>query len=271
MSFRLIKSEFVNNLIYILIETEEYGILRLFADTSTGQTMFLKIDKKPTIISYFPRTNLDIFPSDHPYGNDVNGLLGYQFFTQRIWNINYKNQTIAMYKRDVYKNVDNKIILHASPDYTHLSVPVIINKKRFWFLLGIGSYITTKRLSTGISYNNIQLDSNTTPAINSDKYSRSAISYITSTFVKKLTRLGIKIKYHDKKDDEKRDLISLPTIKIGKFTIQNAKFIVLDGYCYDTVKQIAGKHVRGSIGGNILKNFNVVINYPEKYLWLKRI
>lgn len=256
MSFKPIKSVFTNNLIYIILETEECGNIKLFTTTCNSQAIYLNLPKKPYPNNYFPRTKISNYHGEHPYGEGLGGILGYPFFNRRIWNIDYKRRVIAIYSLDLYKFIKSRIPAYIGRESPYVSVPIKIGSREYWFLVDTGAYLTRPAETYKDDLSEIE--------------NREATSYILKSFVKKLNHRRIAIKEVKKADKEGRDMIMLPSIKIGKYVIENAKFIVLNSYCCDTLQTLTNKPIKGAIGGNILKNFNVIINYPESYVWLRR-
>jgi len=254
MSFKPIKSMFINNIIYIILDTDEKR-LKLYTSTGISQSVFLNINK-PFIKNYFPRSKIEVYRGEHPYGDRIHGLLGCSFFNQRIWNIDYKRNIIALYSLDIYKFIKNRIPAYIKSDSPYLSIPISIDKCEYWFIVDTGAYYVRPPDT---------YDNNATYLEN-----REPTSFIMESFVDDLIQRKINIKKAEKADHDGRDMILIPSIRIGKYILENPKFIVLKKYCDDTLHTLTDKPIKGSIGGNILKNFNVILNYTESYVWLKK-
>ena len=58
------------------------------------------------------------------------------------------------------------------------------------------------------------------------------------------------------------------SIKIGNFVLNDAKAAFPDMFSFSSVKNLGDRN--GSLGGEVLKRFNIVFNYPESEITLKK-
>lgn len=246
LTFKVLRSEFKNNLIYIILKTHENESLRLFTDTGGARSTYINLQNVPNVISYFPRVRMGMYNGKNIFGDDVDGVLGCQFFDKRIWNINYIKKTISICDSNTYKIIKNKIPIYINPKISYPSFQVEIYGEKYWFLIDTGATMMDKK---GID---------------------RAISFITKQFIKKLIENGNRIKIIKNVDKEKQNMVVIPEIKIGKFVIKNSKFIIRPSKSEKILHEMTHKSAVGAIGGNILKSFNIILNYPEKYVWMKQ-
>ncbi|MFY7964121.1 MAG: aspartyl protease family protein [Chitinophagaceae bacterium] len=185
----------------------------------------------------FHVNNYDILTS--AYGIKIDGIIGYSFFRRYIVKLNYDNYTIEIFKPSNIKYPANGYVLH--PNFTLL--PVISTK------------ITDNQQSNG----NFIFD--TGAGLNillSDEYveDSSIVSKKRKQFVTQAEGLGGKK--------------IMNTTVVKKIAIGPYKFRWVPVYIFRDDYNVTGyPKMGGVIGNDILRRFNLIINYPNKEIFIK--
>lgn len=67
-------------------------------------------------------------------------------------------------------------------------------------------------------------------------------------------------------------LIQVPKLKIGQVEVGPLWFATRKDKIYDQYsKDIMDSHIEGAVGGNILKHFEIIADYPGRKLYFKQV
>ncbi len=229
-----------NNLIYYPIKVGNemyYG----FIDTGGGDT-FLFRDKNLTKYSkitnkYIDNKNLQ----DQFSNNNIILFIGQNFFTNKLINFNYKDKLFSELKRlpklDKYSMFP--MIKSKYTNFIHIDITFDGMKRRFLF------------------------DTGATLSKNGKNY---AISFLDGNFFDKIRK---KYKIINKYDDDGSPVIIIPKIVIFDKVIKNVKFLRRRNNSFTWMSRITKIDHIGAIGGNILKNFNIICDYKNINYYIK--
>jgi len=186
-------------------------------------------------------SNLNLSPR---MGIAVHGILGYDFFKNFVVKINYISKKITVYKPEEYKQrkcrkcEDFDIIFHKNKPYIKASITSDSIRDEATFLVDTGS-------SDAFWLHNEE----------------NKIDEINKNYFKDFLGFGLSGNIYGKRS-------KLPEISLGKFKFKNVKVAYPEKSAIENIKLFEERD--GSIGGDIMKRFSVVFNYPEKKMVLKK-
>lgn len=177
-------------------------------------------------------------------GIPVNGIIGYHFFRNNMIEIDYSKQKIYVYNRQKFKKDKLK-------KYTPLEI-VVENAKPY-----IQTLVT---INDNPIHAKCLVDTGNSDPVWMFKNQSSAINIPDKNFDDFLGR-GFNGEIHGKR------------ARIEELTIEDFKFKKLissfpDSVSISNVKMV--KNRLGSLGGEILRRFNVVFDYQENKMYLKK-
>ncbi|AYD48484.1 MAG TPA: aspartyl protease family protein [Arachidicoccus soli] len=176
------------------------------------------------------------------YGIKIDGIIGYSFFKKYIVQINYDSSRIYVFPPKEFKYPKNGELLKPS---LNTLIPIVDaelknNKKvtdNYYFDMGAGLCLLLS--------NQFVADS----AIFNKRQSRRKI---VSTTVQGLT------------DKINMRLTTIKQMKIGHYTFRN-----IPTYAFDDISQVTHyPYLGGLIGNDLLRRFNVTLNYPGNEIFL---
>lgn len=177
-------------------------------------------------------------------GVPVHGIIGSDFFKDLIVDINYSRKQIKVYNHEVYKYKtcgnceDFSLQFYNGKPYVDLFAK-IKNK-----------YVPVKLLIDSGNSDALWLFKNDSLGISIDnKYFEDFLGY------------GLSGNVHGKRS-------KIEEIKLKSFSLKAAKVAFPDEDFITVLRKIEGRN--GSIGGEILKRFNVVFNYKKATVRLKK-
>ena len=227
------------NLVYypfILNGKKYYG----FLDTGGGQTFFFK---NKELMKYTDEVSEYKQKKAFWYSDKVIIFIGQDFFKDKIFRFDYKDKIVEELENNIYKNRReyDMIIKNKYTSWIHLDVIFEGKKQRFLF-------------DTGATLNR-----------NNKEY---GISFLDGEIFDKLPK---SYKIIDSYDQDGSPIVIIPEIIVFDKKIKNAKFLRRNNNNF--LKMFSGwtgvKHI-GAIGGNILKNFNIICDYKEKKYYVNR-
>ncbi|MFY7899864.1 MAG: aspartyl protease family protein [Chitinophagaceae bacterium] len=172
------------------------------------------------------------------YGIKIDGIIGYSFLKRFIVRINYDIQKIEVYTPGNFKYSRGGYVMH--PNFTPLPVEeAIIGDERNIFSRFI--------LDTGAGLNLILSED----IVNDSLF----IGKKRKRYVSQAEGLGGK---------KKMTVTVIKHFKLGPFKFRNIPISIFDDEYNLTSYPLLG----GIIGNDLLRRFNVVINYPEKLIHL---
>ena len=188
----------------------------------------------------------NIFHLSSKLGMEINGILGYSVFENFILGINYNHRTITFYNPDYdsYKRKEKRYItlpltMHDTKPY--LNLQVVDNE---------GQVFNVKML----------LDTGASHAL---WLNRSSLPTMMVPEAQRYTYLGSGLN-----GDIHGTITRMNKIKVGGYELDNAIVSFPDSA---SISHAIGLDRRnGSIGSEILKRFNLIINYPDKQISLKK-
>lgn len=176
-------------------------------------------------------------------GIEINGILGYSFFKENIIEINYIKRKITIYKNDsilqkrrIKKYTKKSFDLHDNKPYVNINSSISDTKEDMKLLVDLG-------LSDGLWI--FENDSTKIPDKNIDDY----------------LGFGLSGEIKGKRARVKR-------INLSDFYFSDVLVAYPDSVFYNNIKIINDR--KGSLGGEILKRFHLIINYKEKNIFFKK-
>jgi hypothetical protein len=178
-------------------------------------------------------------------GIPIHGIIGYDLFRDFVVEINYGKQTIKFVDPKYYKAKKRK-----NSETLALS---IIDRKAY--LDGEVSF--EKQANVPVK---LLLDTGSSDAVWLFQDLEKGINIPEKNYADYLGKglngniFGKRTKVH--------------SIKIGNFVLNDAKAAFPDMFSFSSVKNLGDRN--GSLGGGVLKRFNIVFNYPESQITLKK-
>ncbi len=176
-------------------------------------------------------------------GIPIHGIIGFDLFRDFIVEVNYGKQYLKFHAPDQYRYKENTKIevfdlsLDGTKAYVKANVALENNKK-----LGVKML-----LDTGSS-DAVWLFENDSIPLPRDYYMDFLGKGLAGDVYGKRTRLS--------------------QVQIGSFVLKNAKAAFPNMSVYDAVTDLGDRN--GSFGGGLLKRFNIVFDYPNKKISLKK-
>ena len=184
--------------------------------------------------------NLNFSPS---LGIPVHGIIGYDLFRDFVVDVNYGSKTIKFYDPDFYRYKSSKksetLPLHILKKKAYIDGKVYLNDRReipVKMLLDTGSSDAIWLLED----KNIEI-----PDKSYDDFLGKGLS--GNIFGKRTMVSGL---------------------KIGRFKLENAKAAFPDMESFGAILNLGGRN--GSVGGEVLKRFNIVFDYPSSKISFRK-
>ena len=178
-------------------------------------------------------------------GIPIHGIIGYDLFRDFVVDINYSNKVIKFYDPKHYKIKENK-------KYRTLPLSIIKGK----------SYIDGK-IYLGEQRNvdvKLLVDTGSSDAIWLFQDKEKGIGIPEKNYDDFLGK-GLNGNIFGKRTKVK-------SIKIADFDLKDAKAAFPNMESFNAIKDLGDRN--GSVGGEILKRFNIVFNYPKNTITLKK-
>ena len=176
-------------------------------------------------------------------GIPIHGIIGYDLFKDFIVDINYSNKIIKFYNPEEYSYKPNK---------KSQTLPIdVISRK---------AYVNAK---VGLK-NNEEFD----VKLLVDTGSSDAVWLFEDD------QINIPEEYYDDflgkglAGDIYGKRTKINHLKIGGFNLEDAKAAFPDMITYNSIKSLGNRN--GSLGGEVLKRFNIIFDYPNSKITLKK-
>ena len=180
---------------------------------------------------------IEILGISYPEIDILDGLIGWNFFKEKIVKINYESKELLVYDNlpelsKGYSKCKFKII-NETP---HIEITVFKGKKKvkLWAMLDTGYNATLK-----IYYNTV------TKKSLSNEYQV----------------IGESTSYGTDGNVSKADMVLVPKFDLGGFEIYNMPV--------NLVKTKVDSPTTALLGGNLLKRFHIVLDFEKKFVYLK--
>lgn len=192
----------------------------------------------------------NVFNLSSVFGTRIHGLLGYNIFQNFIVEIDYSKKIISFHDPESYEYKDGWWIFHRNRRYETL--PLIIHETKPYIL----AYII---MNDGIRVPvKLLIDTGASHSLWLDTFSDSLIK-LPETTVDVFLGKGLNGDIFGK-------LGRIPEIHLGSFIIPNP--IVAFPDSMSTGQTTGLDHRNGTLGAEILRRFNVIIDYPNKKISL---
>ena len=182
-------------------------------------------------------------------GHAVDGLLGYDFISRFVIEIDYVNNTVSLHEPSGYKysGTGGIVPLTLLEDDSGGKVPLVkVKITRPGRPAVEGKFIADTAVRSSVSFN--------TPFVNANKLLQSPQKTIQ-------VQLGGGAMVRESKQAIGR----LPTVQIGRFTFKKPLAI----FFQDTQGIVASPEFDGVLGAEILRRFNVVFDYSRRQMILE--
>lgn len=209
--------------------------------SSRGNTFKLKnIQNKNQLLYVVMDKGLNLSPS---LGIPVHGIIGYDLFRDFVVDINYNTKVIKFYDPQKYHYKDNT---------NSETLPLTIIRRKAYmngkvFMENANNVPVRLLVDTGSS-DAIWLFEDDEIGIPDQNYEEFLGKGLSGNIFGKRTKVN--------------------SIKLGKFALRNAKAAFPDTNSYGAVKNLGNRN--GSIGGEVLKRFNIVIDYTNNKITLRK-
>ena len=178
-------------------------------------------------------------------GIPIHGIIGYDLFRDFVVEINYSAEYIKFHDPEFYKEKENK---------KSQTLPIAIRRNRAYIdgniVLGTTKDVPVKLL----------IDTGSTDAVWLFKDEKKGLGIPEQNYQDFLGE-GLNGSIFGKRT-------KVNSINIGDFALKEAKAAFPDMETFST--SVVPGNRNGSIGGAILKRFNIVFNYPAKQITLKK-
>lgn len=197
--------------------------------TNTNQQIYIVLDKE---LNFSPKL-----------GIPIHGIIGYDFFENFVVEVNYGSKFLKVYHADQYHLNERK--------YSETLSLQVENKKAYINAAAIlgNSKVPIKLL----------LDTGSSDAVWLFKNEGKGIRIPVSNFGDYLGR-GLSGSIYGKRT-------KIEELILGKYAIKNTKTAFPDHASIKGLSKLSERN--GSIGGEVLKKFNWVIDYPNKQISFK--
>ena len=226
------------NLIYYpftLNSKKYYG----FLDTGGGQTYFFR---NKELMKYTDEVTKYIEEKMFQHSPKVVIFIGQDFFKDKIFRFDYKDKIVEELNKNIYKKRRQYDMLKKSKvtNWIHLDITFEGKKQRFLF------------------------DTGATLERNNKEY---GISFLDGEIFDKLPK---SYKVIENYDEDGSPVVIIPEITVFDKKIKNVKFLRRNNNNF--LIKMSGwtkmKHI-GAIGGNVLKNFNIICDYRDKKYYVE--
>ncbi len=278
--------ELINNLVILPVSINNSDTLRFILDTGINTTLITELTSKDNLtLNYSKETLLqglgngktisailsannqinigkithtgldvnvimeDVFHLSTWLGMDVHGIIGYPVFKNFIVELNYASRTLTFHKPSEF-NLKQPFLPWQKPFFT---LPLIINETKPYIIGHIlqenGSRIPVKLL----------IDTGASHALWLDSFTHDKIATPDNTFD---AYLGSGLN-----GDMNGKVGRIPGFELGPFAFEEVLVAYPDSLSIANAMGIDSRN--GSMGAEILRRFNVILNYPENEIYLQ--
>ncbi len=176
-------------------------------------------------------------------GVPVHGIIGYDLFKDFVVDVNYASKTIKFYKPEAYKYKNRK---------KQESLPIsVIGRKAYLdasVIIKNNEELNVKMLLDTGSSDAVWLFEDERIHLPEKNYDDFLGKGLAGDIYGKRTKIN--------------------EIRIGNFHLKDAKAAFPDMLTFNTIKDLGNRN--GSLGGEVLKRFNIIFDYPNKKITLKK-
>lgn len=188
--------------------------------------------------------SLDFYINDYNilssvYGIKVDGIIGYSFLSRYIVSINYDSMFIQVYTPGIFNYPKGATLLH--PKFTSLVIQQVEMKDQRDLKSNV--YLDT---GAGLCF------------LVTDRFAADS-----SFFQKKRKPVSVQVQGVGGKKEMLVTIVK--KVKLGPYTFRKVPTNIL----HDEVNTLSYPFVGGLLGNDILRRFNVVLNYDQKIIALK--
>ncbi|MDN3492877.1 pepsin/retropepsin-like aspartic protease family protein [Winogradskyella bathintestinalis] len=187
-------------------------------------------------------TNIDFTPR---LGVEINGIIGYDIFKDFVVEINYASKYIRLYNPAAFKPKSSKkwkslpIVIHKNKPYLDANVTILKDKIRVRLLIDTGSSDALWLLED----------------------EKAGLIPKHNLIFKDYLGKGLSGSIYGKRS-------KVNTLKLSEFNLTNANVAFPDSLSIDLTKIY--KDRKGSLGGDVLKRFNLFFDYTNKRLYIRK-
>lgn len=276
--------EFKNDLVYLNLNFDNGEVLRFLTDTGGGRIITAKAVEKlkfkvDTLIENGQQlmlvnlneelkkrqlptslTSLIVFNNEIPFDLRIGGMLGADWFGNKIWDFDYFNKKLFVLDSINWEDLTltNKVEIGFLSDdlgnsITHFPrIPIVVMKDTIQTLFDTGATVI--------------LTKNAQNKFNSEKI--LGTSFIITSIFDKWRSENPEWSFIEKGDSMMgEDMILVPEVTIGKNKVGPVWFTRRpDGNFTQYMSQWMDKPVSGAIGGSSLKYFrSIIIDYKKRF------
>ena len=179
------------------------------------------------------------------FGIPVHGIIGYDLFRDFVVAINYSNKTIKFYDPDYYTPKISK---------RHQVLPLDIDRKRAYV---VGDVFFNDQIRVPVR---LLVDTGSSDAIWLFEDSEKGIEIPDQNYDDFLGK-GLNGAIFGKRT-------RIDGFQLGRSELHGAKVAFPEIETFNSIPDLGDRN--GSVGGEVLKRFNIVFNYPEKEIVLKQ-
>ncbi|MGE5106255.1 MAG: aspartyl protease family protein [Sphingobacteriales bacterium] len=227
---------------------EEKGLKPELSDISIvgiAGTRILSFVRKTTLnLPNLSVPNLDFHIANYEvltetYGVKIDGIIGYSFLKQFIVSINYDSLKIEVYSPGIFRYPRMGYVFR--PSFTRIPI--------------INAYTKEKRKTTNNYYFDIGAGLS---LLVSEKFAKDS-SFLSSK------RKPVRSQVEGLGGKAQMQLTTIKELKIGPYAFRRVPTYVFE----DPNNVLAYPALAGLIGNDILRRFNIIINYPVREIFLK--
>jgi hypothetical protein len=176
-------------------------------------------------------------------GVPVHGIIGYDLFKDFVVSVNYQNSTIKFYRPEDYherlRKRDQKLAVSIIGKRAYMDAEVVLEDLK---------KIKVKMLLDTGSSDAVWLFENEQIKVPKEYYHDFLGQGLVGDIYGKRTKIN--------------------SVIIGDFVLKNAKTAFPDMDTFNSIKDLGNRN--GSLGGEVLKRFNITFNYPKGEIVLQR-
>ena len=205
--------------------------IRIGSAVNINQDLYVVFDKA---INFTPRL-----------GVLVHGIIGYDLFKNFVVEINYKSQYIRLHKPSDFKPKTSK---------KWKTLPLHINRGKSY----INAKVSIDKIEKPVK---LLIDTGSSDALWLFEDKEEGFAPIQALFFVDYLGKGLSGSVYGKRSKVRK-------FALGDFSLDNANVAFPDSISIDRTKIFKGRH--GSLGGEVLKRFNLFFDYTNKKIHLKK-
>ncbi|NJB70718.1 putative aspartyl protease [Saonia flava] len=232
----------INNVSEITIRGLGNGMPIKALKSKENQFRIGKVENKDQELYVVLDKSINLSPS---LGMPIHGIIGYDLFRDFVVEINYINKVIKLHDPKFYRHKDNRKIR---------SLPLAIEKNKAYvdggIFLGKGKNVPVRLL----------VDTGSSDAVWLFENQKKGLDVPHNNYDDFLGR-GLSGDIYGKRT-------KVHSFSIGSFILNDAKAAFPDMESFGTINNMGNRN--GSVGGEVLKRFNVVFDYSRKKVTFRK-